>query len=1159
MTDSHPRYRLQVARACSVIGAALALSAGAAADSADVRAQRFANRNAPEQQAAVARDFLDLVEYDMPGMRGYNSPRAALGEVKKLRDEDRFDEALAAFHAYFLRKLRNPQEYGLSAFDVTPFSTGVAGRGHFPGRPLPADGDIKAADQLLAGTWKDVEIGLPGRVNWLHPHGAWEDLEPTEPGGLPAVQLLNATAFNPLAGAYIATGEEKYIRAWVAYLDDWALNQTVTDIYPHPCLVPTGYHNGIGDLAQMIRLLGGLSMVMPEEHHAELLPPVTLARVLGKYWTQFSLHQAMYMRTNTHNWTPVALPTTLLMDEFKAAPILFREMRRRNIEDNAVTQNLRDGSVNQQCPWYNKGSYYSVAKAFSLLEARQRLPGWQELPWVAEVRDDPDWFQEIREHLTKRADYLIRLQTPQGVLPIGIRGVGRDGGTDGFHVAPEAFADSELWKVRKAIENARRYPYERQVYGDSGVRPSYHSEWFPYGGYNIVREGWEPDSGYGLLFCSPAPGAYGGRRSRCNNNVFGLAAFGQDLIVEEKFEQYALMDCPLTVDGLPQDFLAGLTRVPAIAGHKMTPAAAWTEPGYWRWHASDQFNLMEGVYDGPYAQTGVAMQAPDVPVSMNSGSIPLDQTLRGIRHQRWVHFVRDARLWIITDRLRGEQEHAYNQYWYLPLKPGTEHAFIEDEIQVDPDARRVRTVSESSTKVRNGEIPQANVSIHSFSRLPLTYKTGARPITPKTRIKTYGHYDIDIGWKAAGESQVITVIYPRAPGLGVAADIAPRQLEGPNGAVGFEANLPGGGQVQYLAAPGDTPVALKLGNVEATATSLLVTEKGGVVLGCTEISVDGKALSAGSSDFEFFLTPDTRHLTPVPIYRPIAPVQIGPARNVFLDQVEVRMTSKTPGVEIRYTLDGGEPTPQSTLYNGPFALRHSAIVKARAYRPGVTKNPPQHSGTHATEVSRAVFDRRPAAPPSTVRTPQPGLTARYFEDDWRRLWLRLESLESQAETNGVGPFDLSLVPDSNPPLGEAAAPRAKFFAVEYVGYLDVPESGVYTLHAPREYVIPDIDPGYELRVFLGNRLGVHGWSARVTGTHEWYPSTRLHAQGNWSVALEKGLQPLRIVYIDYRTDAPSRLNQPGLNDYIWSGVTPDLKISGQNLEPQPIPTEWLRH
>ena len=192
-----------------------------------------------------------------------------------------------------------------------------------------------------------------------------------------------------------------------------------------------------------------------------------------------------------------------------------------------------------------------------------------------------------------------------------------------------------------------------------------------------------------------------------------------------------------------------------------------------------------------------------------------------------------------------------------------------------------------------------------------------------------------------------------------------------------------------------------------------------------------------------------------------------------------------------------------------------------------------------------------------VKNPQPGLKARYFEDDWRKLWLRLDSLTPQAEKASVGVFDLSVVPESNPPLGKAQAPRAKFFAVEYTGYLTVPVTGVYTLHAPREYVMPDIDQGYELRIFLGQRVVPYAYRTQAMGLNEWYPSTRLHAQGNWSVALEKGTHPIRMTYVDYRTDAPARLNQKGLNDYVWSGVTPDVRISGPGLEKQPIPTAWL--
>lgn len=1123
-------------------------------------AEIFAERNSPENLEALAEDFLDRINFEVP-TRGRLNPRVPLVEVAKLREEGKLEEALEVFHGYFLGKLRNPQAFGLTAWDVSPSSIGIAGRWNYPGRGLPAEPDIEAADRLLEGFWGEVEIGPPGQVNWLHPHQTWEDLNPAEPDGLPAVPFLGGTAFDPLAHAYIATGEEKYIHAWVAYLDDWAVNSTVTADYPHPSLVPLNLR-GSGQVIVLIRLLGGLSLAMPFEHQTELLPPATLARVLGKYWDELILFQALYLRTNTHNWTPGNEYTLLglLFDEFKAAPLIFREGRRRLIEDNAVTQNLRDGSENQQCPWYNNNYVDGVGQIFSLLEARQRVPAWVELPWVAELKNDPDWFQEIREHMFARTSYQLRLRTPQGSWPMGVRGVDkRSGGTDAFHVSPEAFADPELRRIRLALDDATRPANARQLTPDSGVRPTYHSEWFPYGGYNLVREGWEADSGYGHMFTSPAPGAYGGRRSRSNNNFFGLAAFGQDLIIEDKWDRYGLMDSPIKVDGLPQDFHAGLPRVPAIANHKQIPAVAWTEPAGWRWHASDRFNLMEGVYEGPYAKTdSLHLRAPQVPVTMARGGAPLDQALQGVRHQRWVHFVRDSRLWIVTDRLRGPGEHAYTQYWHLPLKPGGDHAFTEDEIEVSPELRRVRTISDSTTSVRGVEIPQANVSMHSFSAEELDYRTAAHP--RRTDRQHYGQYRIELEWKGTDDTLVVTAIYPRAPGLSVEADIAPRQMEGAGGSVGFEAEIPGGGMVRYLAVPGDSPAVLELGKVRTTAESVLITDTGGIVMGCEAFAFDGRSLPVNHPDFEFS-TLNTKEglLKMVPIYRPIAPVEIAPARNVFVDQVEVTMTSQTPDVEIRYTLDGSEPTLQSSLYEGPFMLRHNAVVKARAYRPGMTENPPHTSGTHATATSRAVFDQAFPVGAVAVRNAQPGLKVRYFEDHWQRLWLRFDSLEALAETSGVDAFDLSVVPDSNPPLGEGAAPRTKYFTVEYTGYLEVPETGVYTLHAPREFVMPDIDPGYELRVFLGQHVVPWAWRTQAVGLNEWYPSTRLHAQGNWSVALEKGLQPIRIIYLDYRTDAPARLNYPGLADYIWSGVTPDLKLSGPNMKPQPIPSTWFKH
>jgi GH43 family beta-xylosidase len=62
---------------------------------------------------------------------------------------------------------------------------------------------------------------------------------------------------------------------------------------------------------------------------------------------------------------------------------------------------------------------------------------------------------------------------------------------------------------------------------------------------------------------------------------------------------------------------------------------------------------------------------------------------------------------------------------------------------------------------------------------------------------------------------------------------------------------------------------------------------------------------------------------------------IHPRGAVFNRPVVVSLTSRTPGAEIRYTLDGSEPGPSSPLYEKPIMVSESLTVKARAFKPGM--------------------------------------------------------------------------------------------------------------------------------------------------------------------------------------------------------------------------------
>ncbi len=59
---------------------------------------------------------------------------------------------------------------------------------------------------------------------------------------------------------------------------------------------------------------------------------------------------------------------------------------------------------------------------------------------------------------------------------------------------------------------------------------------------------------------------------------------------------------------------------------------------------------------------------------------------------------------------------------------------------------------------------------------------------------------------------------------------------------------------------------------------------------------------------------------------------------VGTNSLSVTLTCVTPGVTIRYTLDGSEPDETSTLYGGPINLAQSGILKAKAFKSGMQES-----------------------------------------------------------------------------------------------------------------------------------------------------------------------------------------------------------------------------
>ncbi|MGV3772346.1 MAG: chitobiase/beta-hexosaminidase C-terminal domain-containing protein [Verrucomicrobiales bacterium] len=71
----------------------------------------------------------------------------------------------------------------------------------------------------------------------------------------------------------------------------------------------------------------------------------------------------------------------------------------------------------------------------------------------------------------------------------------------------------------------------------------------------------------------------------------------------------------------------------------------------------------------------------------------------------------------------------------------------------------------------------------------------------------------------------------------------------------------------------------------------------------------------------------------------VATPAISPNGGTFTSAQTVTITTSTSGAEIRYTADGSEPSASSALYQGPVTVTMSGVLKARAFKSGMTASP----------------------------------------------------------------------------------------------------------------------------------------------------------------------------------------------------------------------------
>jgi hypothetical protein len=182
----------------------------------------------------------------------------------------------------------------------------------------------------------------------------------------------------------------------------------------------------------------------------------------------------------------------------------------------------------------------------------------------------------------------------------------------------------------------------------------------------------------------------------------------------------------------------------------------------------------------------------------------------------------------------------------------------------------------------------------------------------------------------------------------------------------------------------------------------------------------------------------------------------------------VSLHAKTPGTEIRYTLDGSEPKKDSKLYTKPIKINRRTIVKARAY----------HTDFLPGDIVQRKFyiAKKKSYDTSNLKG---GLRYRYYEGTWSKL-PEFEFLK--VEQSGV-----------TDRLTLDKKIRSSKFAFLFTGYLKIEKEGDYNF-----YVVSNDGT----KLFIDDVLVIDN-----DGSHG-------AVERSGKIKLTKGYHPFRLEYFD---------------------------------------------
>ncbi|MEI6422234.1 MAG: discoidin domain-containing protein, partial [Lentisphaerota bacterium] len=572
---------------------------------AATRRAAFEQRDNMDWQKEIVRRLTKMVQRNNPELSAFFAAN----------DKGDATAALAAFNRAVISRMKK----FAPLLDVEKPTT--------PPMGIPEEmlANIISAPQLKS----KFDVGEPGAIYWNAP----EILAEVKAKGNRA---LSPEMFDPLLASYRQFGNESYFQKWAAYMDDMLLNDrgyrdmNSFNMMDQDCWGPRRIRWLFTQLLQVENARPG---------SLEHLPIGLLPRIFTEMVPDHIALGAAYFHANAQNWTHHATVEWLKAGAFldglivMDVPLTERTLRMR--ETYETCSNLPEGTEAEQAMWYNWGWVGSVLELLHTLDAIGRIePSCISLDAARRA--------EIEESFMRRIRYCAQIYTQQGEWPLFLRGDNRKLWGLGSlkkdnHELHGGAGMQPLGSYNERVLNDPAIAPVLSAIGpekETGVVPSYTSNYFPWGGYRIIRENWDPQSQYGSMFSSPKPGKYWARGGSDQLN-FGLHAFGQDLLVDDAKGHYSGFSSPVMVDGKNQAYRVGYP----VWGHKQILLNGWEKPDSSRFLSSPALEFMEGTYSGPYGEANA--ERPEEIAAENAAAI------RGVVHGRQIIFIRESGLWIV--------------------------------------------------------------------------------------------------------------------------------------------------------------------------------------------------------------------------------------------------------------------------------------------------------------------------------------------------------------------------------------------------------------------------------------------------------------------------------------------------------------------------------